>query len=401
MSWLTAPILSRTRAPFWLLVAVTASGTMAMHILVPVLPLAARDLRVSAGAIQLTITLYLFGVAGGQLLYGPISDRLGRRPMLLAALFLYVVAGVVAAVAPTLPVLIAARVMQAIGGCGGLVLGRAVVRDSSEHGQAASRMALLTMTQSLAPGLAPALGGYLGAWFGWRSIFVLLVAIGVFTLIAALLSLPETAASRGTSQARMLPSYARLLRLPAFRNLMLGGAFTSTSIYAYLAASPFIFTEMLHRPAEEAGLFYLAVMAGVPLGSFGASRLARRRSLSAILRISSAIAVAGAAALFIVTVTGYLSVSAILVTMVIYSVGIGATSPIALTAALSVAPQMIGAGSGLYGFTQMAFGAVCTLLVSMLPGSPAFAAAAILLAATVVGRFALVSAARRPPAVSS
>jgi DHA1 family bicyclomycin/chloramphenicol resistance-like MFS transporter len=316
--------------------------------------------------------------------------------LLLAALFVYAAAGIVAAVAPNLTVLAAARVAQAIGGCGGLVLGRAVVRDSAgDGGQAASRMALLTTTQSLAPGIAPALGGYLGAWFGWRSVFVLLVAIGLFTLIAALLSLPETAASRGSATGRMLPSYARLMRMPAFRGFMIGGTFNSTSIYAYLAASPFIFTEILHRPAEEAGLFYLAVMAGVPFGSFGASRFARRFALPTMLRVSSGVAIAGAAALFLFTVTGHLSVGAILGSMLVYSIGIGATSPIALTAAMGVAPQMIGAASGLYGFVQMAFGAFCTLLVGLIPGGPAFAAAAILIVATVAGQFALASAARR------
>src|ERR1700712_4720281 len=148
MSLLSDPVFARARAPFWLLVAITASGTMARHIRVPALPLAATDLNVSSGAIQLAITLYLFGVAFGQLLYGPISDRLGRRPVLLVALAAYVVASIVAGLAPNLHVLLAARVVQAVGGCGGLVLGRAVVRDGAAPGQAASQMALLTMTQS-------------------------------------------------------------------------------------------------------------------------------------------------------------------------------------------------------------------------------------------------------------
>src|SRR5713226_2963915 len=113
MRWLTTPVLSdRVRAPFWLLVAVTATGTLAMHILVPVLPLAADDLAVSPGKIQLAITLYLFGVAGGQLLYGPVSDRFGRRPTLLAALVLYVTAGAVAGLAASIATLVIARVVQ-------------------------------------------------------------------------------------------------------------------------------------------------------------------------------------------------------------------------------------------------------------------------------------------------
>ena len=172
-----------------------------MHILVPVLPLIGADFAVSRGTIQLTITLYLFAIAGGQLLYGPVSDRFGRRPTLLAALFLYVAASAVAGLAATIATLLIARVVQAIGSCGGLVLGRAIVRDSAGPGEAASRMALLTMVQSLAPGIGPAVGGFLGAWFGWRSIFVMLVALGLVTLGGVILALPETAASRGGASA--------------------------------------------------------------------------------------------------------------------------------------------------------------------------------------------------------
>ena len=220
LGWLTAPLLSnRGPAPFWLLVALTARGTLGMHILIPVLPLAAADFGVSRHAIQQAITLYLFGIAGGQLLYGPVSDRFGRRPMLITALTLYVVAGAVAGWAATIGSLLIARVLQAVGGCGGLVLGRAIVRDSAGPGEATSRMALLTMVQSLAPGVGPAVGGFLGAWFGWRSIFVMLVALGLVTLTRVIFPLPETAASRGSG--RMLRAYPQLLRSRTFCGYLL------------------------------------------------------------------------------------------------------------------------------------------------------------------------------------
>ena len=124
LRWLRTPARARSgRAPFWVLVAVTATGTLAMHILVPVLPLAAADFGVSRGTIQLAITLYLFGIAGGQLLYGPVSDKFGRRPTLLVSLGLYVVASAVAGWAAGIATLLVARIGQAVGGCGGLVLG--------------------------------------------------------------------------------------------------------------------------------------------------------------------------------------------------------------------------------------------------------------------------------------
>ena len=363
----------------------TATGTLAMHILVPVLPLAAADFGVSRGAIQQAITLYLFGIAGGQLLYGPVSDRFGRRPTLIMALALYVAAGAFAGWAATLGGLLIARVAQAIGGCGGLVLGRAIVRDSTGPGEATSRMALLTMVQSLAPGVGPAVGGFIGAWFGWRSIFAVLVALGVVTLGGVLLALPETAASHG--RGHILGTYLRLIRSRAFCGYMFGGAFTSTTFFAYLTASPFIFMQMLHRPATEVGLFYLVVMAGVLIDSFSSSRLASRVRLSLLLRATSAIAVAGAALFFAMAATGRVSVATVLGPMILFSIGVGAAAPVAITAAISTDPQMIGAASGLYGFMQMANGALCTLAVGLIPANPAFAAASVLLAGIVLGQF--------------
>lgn len=385
LEWLRKPLLAgHTRAPFWLLVAVTATGTLAMHILVPVLPLAATSFGVSRGVIQQAITFYLFGVAGGQLLYGPVSDRFGRRPILIGSLVLYIAAGAAAGWAATIGGLLIARVLQAVGGCGGLVLGRAIVRDSAGPGEATSRMALLTMVQSLAPGVGPAIGGFLGVWFGWRSIFFLLVALGIVTLSGVVLALPETTARHRSG--RMLGSYLRLLGSRTFCGYMFGGAFTSTTFFAYLTASPFIFTHLLHRPATEVGLYYLVVIAGIPIGSFGASRLASRMRLTLLLRATSAVAVIGAALFFAVAASAKLTVPTVLGPMILFSLGVGAASPVAISAAISTDPQMIGAASGLYGFMQMANGAFCTLAVGIIPANPALAAASVLLAGVLFGQ---------------
>jgi DHA1 family bicyclomycin/chloramphenicol resistance-like MFS transporter len=396
LGWLRTPVRARSgRAPFWILVAVTATGTLAMHILVPVLPLVGADFGVSRGTIQLAITLYLFGIAGGQLLYGPVSDKFGRRPTLLVSLGLYVVASAVAGWAAGIGTLLIARVGQAVGGCGGLVLGRAIVRDGAGAGQAASRMALLTMVQSLAPGIGPAVGGFLGAWFGWRSIFVALVVFGVVTLGGVWLALPETAASRGIAgSGRMLGSYLALLRSRSFRGYMFGGAFTSTSFYAYLTASPFIFTQMLHRPATEVGLYYLVVMSGVPIGSFAVSRLAPLVRLTLLLRATSAIAVLGALLFFVAAASSMINLATVLLPMILFSIGVGASGPVAITTAISTDPQMIGAASGLYGFMQMANGALCTLAVGFFPANPALSAASVLLAGILLGQYFFLCATR-------
>ncbi len=201
------------RAPFALLVALTASGTLGMHMIIPALPATAAALGVGAGVIQLAITLYLVGLAIGQLGYGPVSDRFGRRPVLLVGLSLYTVAGFAAAAAPNAAVLIVARVLQSLGGCSGLVLGRAIVRDAASADRAAGQLALLTLVMSAVPAIAPVIGGYATAYFGWRASFGLLAAFGGVALLLTWLFLPETLGPRdgGRGAATMFYSYVRLL----------------------------------------------------------------------------------------------------------------------------------------------------------------------------------------------
>src|SRR3954454_20732516 len=177
------PFSERVRAPFLLLVVLTACGTMGMHVIIPALPATARALNMSISTTQLTITLYLIGLAVGQLFYGPVSDRFGRRPVLLIGLTLFTIASVVTACAPNASVLIGARILQSIGGCAGLVLGRAAVRDGAAADKAAGQLALLTLVMSLVPAIAPAVGGFITAYLGWRSSYVLLAVIGGLTLV--------------------------------------------------------------------------------------------------------------------------------------------------------------------------------------------------------------------------
>ncbi len=279
--------------PLWVLIAATASGTLALHIVVPALPLIARDLAVSEGAIQQTVTVYAIGLALGQLVYGPLSDRFGRRPVMLVALTLYCLGGLAAALAGDLQQLIVARAVQAFGGCGGLVLGRAVLRDISEARQAASRLALLNLVVAVGPALAPVVGGYIAVWFGWRFDLAAMALLGLLTLGATFLMLPETAASRGLAES-VLRRYARLFRSPRFLGYAVGGACTTTSLYAYLTASPFIFVDQMHRPVQEVGLYYLVVFIGVCLGSLLSNLLMRRMTPTRLLRGANALALLGA-----------------------------------------------------------------------------------------------------------
>jgi DHA1 family bicyclomycin/chloramphenicol resistance-like MFS transporter len=366
------------RPPLLLIVALTASGTMAMHILVPSLPAMADSLHITAGQAQLTITLYLIGLAIGQLIHGPLSDRFGRRPVLLAALICYVLAGSVATVAPGAPVLITARVFQALGGCAGLVLGRAVIRDVLPAREAASQLALVNLVMSLSPAGAPLVGSIITVAFGWRGIFVLLVGIGLATLIATWMLLPETGTPRPVG-SDMLRAYPRLLRSARFRGYAIAGAASTTAFYAFMASSPFIFVDVLHQPTERVGVYYLVLMLGLSLGSILASRLVLRVDPDRLLRAAISVAGLAALALFAVTVSGRLSVLSVLVCMFFFMVGAGTASPLTLTGAISAQPGIVGAASGLYGFTQMGYGAVCTAIVSVWHQGAALPTALVLL----------------------
>ena len=384
----------RDRAPFALIVAITACGTLGMHLIIPALPATARALQVSPGTIQLSITLYLVGLAIGQPLYGPVSDRFGRRPVLLAGLGLFTLAGIATALAPGALTLVIARVLQSIGACAGLVLGRAIVRDSAASDRAAAQLAMLTMVMSMAPAIAPVLGGYATAWLGWRAAFALLAIVGAVTLVLAVLMLPETNRAQSGTRASMLVGSIRLFRSRAFCGYVLGGAFTTTSFYAFMAASPFILIDLLHQPTERVGLDHLLLMAGVAGGSFLANRVAGRIRVQAALRLANSVAIVGAALFMLAAVFGVLSVATVIAPVVVFMIGAGMASPFALAGAVSVNPHAIGAASGLYGFTQMAYGAFCTVIVEVWRPGSVFTVAVVLLGSALAGQVALSFAAQ-------
>jgi DHA1 family bicyclomycin/chloramphenicol resistance-like MFS transporter len=390
----------RRAPPLWFLALLTLSGTLAMHIFAPALPRAARDLGVGASVMGLTVSLYIVGLAFGQLIYGPLSDRFGRRPALMSGLALYTLAGLVAAAAPNVAILIVARLFQALGGCAGLALARAMVRDTAPLNAAARRLALLNLMVTLGPGLAPILGGAMIATTGWRSILILLCAIGACLFIMAWRLLPETASTlEGVNAARLAADYRGLLRSSAFLGFAIGGGCATTSMYGFIAAAPFIFIEQLGRPPYEVGFSLAVAVVGVWLGSALASRLISRVALPRLLIAANLVSVAAAFALLAVVLVGPFTVAALVTSMFFFTLGAGLAAPLALSEAISVNPRVIGSASGLYGFTQMAIGALCAALAG-LGSNPALAAAIVLVGAGVIAQvsFWIALGSRKAPA---
>jgi DHA1 family bicyclomycin/chloramphenicol resistance-like MFS transporter len=330
------------------------------------------------------------GLAFGQLLYGPLSDRFGRRPVLLSGLALYTGAGLLCLWASTVPVLLGGRLLQALGGCAGLLLARAIVRDTSGNAETLQRLATLGLVTLVGPGIAPLLGATVVGALGWRWLCACFVLLGALALAAAWLRLPETRpALRAAAWPSSLQADARiLLRSRLFVACTLGGSCATTSFYAYVTAAPFIFGERLHRPLHEVGFYLMGAVAGISLGNLLASRLAGRVQHAHLIRHASALSLASATVLLLTMLyVPQPPAWGVAVIMGFYAVGAGMCSPTVSTQAISVDARLTGSAAGLFGFTQMAVGALCSALAGW--GSDhGLSAALVLVGAGIVAQAA-------------
>ena len=394
--------LSRRRAvPLWLLGLFTFSGPVGMHIFVPALPAAAKDLHATPAALELTISLYILGLAVGQLVYGPASDRFGRRPALLVGLSIFTIASVAGLFAPDVHTLVLARFFQALGGCSGLVLARAIIRDTSQAHEAARRLALTNLLVTAGPAVAPLIGSGLSALWGWQTILAGLAALGVANFVLAWRMLPETRPEAlFVSASRYARDYVGLLRSRQFLGYAVGGACATTSLYAFIACAPFIFIDRLHVPSASVGLYLALLVSGIWLGSLLASQLIARFSLTRFVVVANAVSVVAAASFLGFVIADRATLVAIVGTMFVFSVGVGAAAPAALVKAISVNPRVTGTASGLYGSVQMAVAGTLVMLAGW-GSNPAFASASVLLAAGIVAQASFWIARNRSAAVAT
>ncbi len=357
---------SRSAPPLILLAVLTALAPASLHMLVPALPVLAIAFDAAPGAVQLVLTLFLAGIAAGQLVYGPVSDRYGRRPVLIAGFALFLFGTVLCGLAWSLPTLIIGRTLQALGGCAGMVLGRAIVRDVYDRERAAGALATIMMVMSLAPSLSPAIGAYLAEWGGWRADFVLLGIVGAAVLILTAAKLEETHAPVPVNLVGMIGSFVVLLRSPAFLSVAFATAFTSASWFTFLAAAPYLLSDLLHQPPSTYGLMILLPMAGYILGNAAVRRLSMLLGSEGLFISGLAVSLASGLMLAFWCLSS-LTPWALFVPMAISSIGNGMSQPPAIAAGLSVYPRIAGAASGLIGFMQMMIAALGTLLIGRLP----------------------------------
>lgn len=348
------------------LVTVTAIGPLALNMFMPSIPGLVLDLSTTAAMAQMTLALYLIGTAVSQLVYGPLSDRFGRRPVLLIGIVVFILASILCALATTIEMLVIARLLQSFGGAAGMVLTRAIVRDLHDEKSAASVFGYLTMAWAVAPMVAPALGGYLDEIAGWRTSFWVLTLFGAVALALAFLYLPETNHSHGenTGQSR-LAGYKRLLLNKNYLLLVATLAFTSGVFFAFIGGAPFIMIYVLKQSPLNYGLWFSVVAIGYMTGNFISGKFSRTTKTSTMITLGITIATIATLIPFMSALFGSLTPALIFIPMGFIALGNGITLPNVTSASLSSDPKAIGSAAGLAGFVQSAAGALVAQIVGV------------------------------------
>jgi DHA1 family bicyclomycin/chloramphenicol resistance-like MFS transporter len=394
----TTPPLERTRSRRGIIVllgALAALGPFSIDTYLPAFPAIARDLGVSVGRIDFSLATFFLGICLGQLAYGPLMDRYGRRTPLLWGLGLYAIASLLCAAAPTDTALAALRFLQALGGCAGMVAGRALVRDLFPT-EAAQVFGSLMLVMGIAPVVAPSIGGWIAAVMGWRAIFVFLsfVAVALFAMIAR--GLPDTHV-RHVEQSfhprELAKGWLAVLREREFLLWGIGGSIASGGLFAYLTGSPAAYMEGLGLSSatyswvfavNAAGLIAASQLSQVLLRRFTSERIVRSVLVGQFL---SAIALVACAAF------GFRFAAFPLVWIFLFGHGLAYPN----VSALAMAPfgRTAGSASALMGSLQMASGALLAGLVGLLPVPPILAMAVGMLVAVAGGLAVLVVVDRR------
>jgi DHA1 family bicyclomycin/chloramphenicol resistance-like MFS transporter len=361
------------KPPLILLAALTALAFGALHMLLPALPLVMQTFNEDLIEVQLGVTLFFAGIAAGQLVYGPLSDSFGRRPALIAGLALFLVGTLLSGAAWSMSVLTVGRLLEALGACAGLVLGRAILADVYDRDAAARGVAIILMVMTIVPGVAPTLGACLAEWLDWRAIFAVLGVFGALLLVFTVLLLPETNASpKPFAMIGMMRSYRTLLRSREYLAFTLSGTCRSTAWFTFAASVPLVLSDLLHQPPTTYGLMILLPVSSYVLGTGLAARLATRVGSFRLVLCGRSVALAAALGMVGWWWFGGLGLLMLFLPMAIVSFADGLSHPAIMASAINVYPELTGTASGLLGFLQMGGPAVGTIIVAALPFDGAF-----------------------------
>ena len=370
---MTTPALqitpSRKRAVLVIAALGTSFSLAASVMFVPAMPEMAKGLNTSIGMVQLAITTYLFGNAAGQPTMGALSDYFGRRRVLLSGLAMIIFASIGCALTDSIGVLLAMRLIQAVGTSAMITVSRAVVRDLFDRAQGARAMSLVMMAQSLGPIVAPLIGGYLIFFFDWRAIFWFsALSIGAMALWAWF-AFPETNTTQhvpANMVRGMLSDFRLLITNRAFLSFSITYMLTFAAFWVFVATAPVLLIHVYGMPAQEYGLMVILSTIGFVLGSTLSNRLTVRVGLERMIMIGISMFMLGTSLVTVLSLLGVNPIVAVLGPMLIALTGQGLASPNFATGAISVMPRIAGTAAGLLGFLQIGGAGVGTFIVSRL-----------------------------------
>ena len=372
-----------------LLAATSALGPAGMQILLPALPVIQDDFSVSNDVAQLTLSLSMFSIAIGTLVYGPMSDKYGRKPTMLLGIFIAIIGSIFCYLADSIGWLIAGRIIQAFGGAVGLVLARAIVRDVYGAEESARVIATLVMVMVIAPMMSPALGGEMMNRFGWESVFLVMAGASVIIFFFLILRQPETLVTPVQFEGigSMLRTFGSLLRSRPFCGYAFCVTFVSVVFFSFISAAPEIMVSVLNRPPTEYGYYFVMIPIGFMIGNYVTRHFGRSISIDSMIVLGSTIAIGGIVLAIVLNLVGLSHPLALFLPVSIAVFGNGITLPNAQAAAINEFPQYAGSASGLTGFLQMSVSAVAAQFVAFIFNETAYPLLIMMLLASVISLF--------------
>ncbi len=386
-----------------LLGIITAFAPLSIDLYLPALPLIETDLGVSPALVQQSLSLFFVGLAIGQLIYGPLADRYGRRAPLTVGVILYAAASLACALAPSIEWLLASRLVQGFGAAAGPVIARAIVRDIYSGRRAARVLSFVILVMTIAPLIAPVLGGWLSSGLGWRATFWALTLFAIGCLLMLLMALPETHARAKRADeplSRLLTNYLPILRDPWAWAYLAAGGMAFAALFAYVTGSPFVYTQVFGVSQAHFGYFFALNVIGLLIGNLANGALVMRFGHRRML--SAGVGIMAIACLILLVMTQFGLTGQWMVTPVLFialaTVGVIAANTVA--GLLDRHPDHAGAASALFGVAQFSLGAASASLVGIIPLDALFTMSLVMALAGTAAAIAVMTLWRMPPPTS-
>ncbi|MFC4271691.1 Bcr/CflA family efflux MFS transporter [Sneathiella chungangensis] len=349
------------------LAAAVALGPLSTDMYLPTFPQLAAFFNASAAEVQLTLSIFTFGIGGCQLIYGPLTDRFGRKPVIVIGLFIYVFASIACLFAYHIDQLVILRFIQALGVCAAIVVPRAIVRDLFKREQAAQQLSRMGTIMGLAPAIAPVLGGYIAAFYGWQSVFFVLGLASLIVGLVTLLLVDESLAEKNFNALRpshIVRNYLDLLRHREFLGYALTGGLSFGGLFSFISGSPLVLIEVLGVRAENFGYFFGIVVLGYMSGTLLGPKMTNARGLSFSVGIGTVICAIGGGSMVLAAWAGMNTLTAVVLPMVIYTLGMGVVLPQSQAGAMAPFPDKAGSASALMGFLMLGFAAFLGFMIA-------------------------------------